>query len=108
MAGVRHGMCELTQHGMAGELNGDGKGAAWHLRISVIGSDSLSRCIQKSRKATIILFMAVCPHGIALLCLHCTGFSVYLMFECFKIICRENASFFNLLKPSGYFTYRQV
>jgi hypothetical protein len=35
MTGVRHGMCELTRYGMAGERHGYGIGAAWHLWISL-------------------------------------------------------------------------
>jgi hypothetical protein len=34
MAGMQHGMCELTRHGMAGERHTNGKGAAWHVQIS--------------------------------------------------------------------------
>jgi hypothetical protein len=29
MAGARHGMCELTRHGIAGERHGNSMGAAW-------------------------------------------------------------------------------
>jgi hypothetical protein len=29
MAGARHGMCELTRHGMGGERHGNTMGAAW-------------------------------------------------------------------------------
>jgi hypothetical protein len=30
-AWARHGMCELTRHGMAGERHENGMGAAWHV-----------------------------------------------------------------------------
>jgi hypothetical protein len=31
MEGARHGMCEITRHGMAGEKHGNGIGATWHV-----------------------------------------------------------------------------
>jgi hypothetical protein len=35
MAGARHGLWELTRHGMAEERHGNGRGAAWHVWISL-------------------------------------------------------------------------